>query len=144
MKLFTGDMMSVLHEVDHFLICTDSNVKNGQLCMTNGIAAKIAELQPGIKQAIGKWITDNHGDNCPVYGLRCEGKVGLFQSMLLLRHGPNLGVVSISAHALKALAEANPNKVYALEAPNGIHPWFMVEGVMKMLPENVHVWRPNN
>lgn len=144
MKLMYGDMMSVLEKVDHFLICTDSNVKNGQLYMPNGVAAKIAALDPSIKFAVGKWITENHGDNCPVYGIRVVGKVGLFQSMLLLREGPNMAVVSFSAGQLKALAEANPDKTYALEAPNYIHGWWLVEGMLKDLPENVQVWLPEN
>lgn len=143
MKLKHGDMMSVLGEVDHFIICTDSNVKDGQLLMTTGVAAKIAAIQPSIQTMVGKWITDNHGDNCPVYGLRCESKVGIFQSMLLLTEGPNLAAVGISAQQLKALAEANPTKTYALEAPCGDHPWWMVKGPLEALPDNVQVWLPN-
>lgn len=142
MKLMTGDMQTVFDQVDHYIVCTSSNLKNksNELIMLNGLGGELAKKYPNMPLAIGTWIKENHGD-CGVYGLRCASKVGVFQNKILERHGNNLGTISFSAKMLKALAEANPNKVYALEAPNSGDPWFMVEGILQTLPDNVQVWR---
>lgn len=143
MKLMTGDMMSVFGQVDHFLICVGSNVKaaTGELTMLDGLAGVLAKQHPGLPAQIGAWVKEQGCDG-GIFGLKCTSKLGLFQHTIVLRDRPALGVISMSAKMLKAVAELNPDKTYALEAPNYNDPWFLVEGIMQTLPDNVQVWKP--
>jgi hypothetical protein len=109
--------------------------------MLNGLAGQLAIKYPGVTTAVGRWIHEN-GHDCGIYGLRCNSKLGVFQHMIANKDGCNLGVISMATKALKALAEANPDKTYALEAPNYQHPWFLIDGIMETLPDNVQVWEP--
>lgn len=138
-----GDMMSVFADVDHFLVCTSSIIKDGVLVMNKGVGKQLAELHPSVPAAIGKWIVDTHGKNAPVYGVKADTKVGIFQNKILVPDFCNTGAISVSAKMLKAIAEANPNKSYALEAPNDSDPYFLIENLLKHLPENVQIWIKN-
>lgn len=142
MKLMQGDVLSQLSVADHVLVCTASNLNSAsELPMLNGAAGVLALKYPSLPKEVGKWILENHGD-ASVYGLRCASKVGLFQNMIFPRQGPNLAVISFAGRLLRELAEANPDKTYAVEAPNYNDPWFMVQGIMELLPDNVSVWKP--
>lgn len=138
-----GDMMEVFSKVDHFIVVTGSNLRTADkaLVMLEGMAGRLAKLHPTLPAAMGKWINDNHRD-CGIFWLRCAGKVGLFQSMIMPRNGCDLGLVSKACHMLKDLALANPDKSYALEHPSIKDPEFMTQGLIDMLPDNVSVWKP--
>lgn len=140
----TGDMMSVFGQVDHFIICTSAIVKNGALVMDKGLGKVLAEKHPSIPASIGKWIVDTHGVNgkinAPMYGVKADTKVGIFQNKILVPDFCNTGAISVSVKMLKAIAEANPDKTYALEAPNDSDPYFLIENLLKPLPENVQIW----
>lgn len=142
-EIIRGDMLSVLGSVDHFIICTGSNLRSADktLVMLNGLAGVLAAKYPVMPAAMGKWILDTVGD-CGIFNLRCVAKVGLFQNMILPRHGCDLGLVSRACILLSELARANPEKSYALEHPGGTEPEFMVQGLINMLPANVSVWKP--
>lgn len=141
-----GDMMSVFTTVDHFLVCTSAIIKNGALVMDNRMGKALADKHPSLPGAIGKWIIENHGEGgkvkAPVYGVKADTKVGIFQNKILTPEFCNLGAVSFSAKQLAALALANPTKTYALEAPNDSDRYFLIENIMKMLPDNVQIWLP--
>lgn len=143
MKLMVGNMMDVFNTVDHFLVCVGSNVKasTGQLTMLDGLSGVIAKEHPNLPNIIGTWVKEQGCDG-GIFGLKCTSKLGLFQHTIVLRDRPALGVISMSAKMLKELAEANPDKTYALEAPNHNEPWFLVEGIMNTLPDNAQVWKP--
>lgn len=143
MKLMQGDMMTVFDQVDHFIVCVGSGLRSdGSITMHDGVAGALTKLHPAIPMAVGEWIKANHGD-AGIFWLRVAGKVGVFQNSILLRNGVNLGLISAATKLLKELAEANPTKTYALEAPNGKDPYWMIKDMMATLPENVQVWQPN-
>lgn len=135
-----GDMMSVFDVVDHFIVLCASLVRSdGSATMLDGAAGQLAALHPTLPMSVGNWLT-SLGVQVHNYSLRCETKVGLFQHVIIPRHGTNLGCVSAACKALKALALANPEKVYALDCPGQSEPWFLVKDLILTLPENVQVW----
>jgi hypothetical protein len=139
-----GDMMSVFESVDHFIVLCASHVRSdGTATMLDHAAGQLAELHPSIPAAVGKWLKED-GHDCNSYGLRCNTKVGLFQHVVIPRHGTNLGCVSQGARMLKELAEANPDKTYALDAPGKGEPWFLVKELLMQLPENVQLWNSSH
>lgn len=143
MKLMVGNMMDVFPSVDHFIVCVGSNVKGktGELLMPDGLYKAMCETHPQLPAQVGAWIREQDCDG-GIFGLKCTSKLGLFQSTIVLADRPALGVISLSAKMLKAMAELRPEKTFALEAPNANEPWFLVEGIMQTLPDNVQVWRP--
>lgn len=135
-----GDMMSVFDQVDHFIVLCSSQVRSdGTATMLDHAAGQLAALHPVLPPIVGQWLTEQ-GVQVHNYSLRCNTKVGLFQHVIIHRHGTNLGCVSAATKALKELAEANPDKTYALDAPGKNDPWFMVEHLMLTLPDNVQLW----
>ena len=143
MKLMVGNMMDVFPSVDHFLVCVGTNLKRttGELIMPDGMYKQLADQHPELPKTIGAWVREQDLDG-GIFGLKCTSKVGLFQNTIVLADRPALGVISMSAKMLKAMAELRPEKTFALEAPNAKEPWFLVEGIMQTLPDNVQVWRP--
>lgn len=142
MRLMTGRMMDQFDEVGHFIVCVASNLRrDGSATMINGAAADLVAKFPSVPAAIGSFIQAKCG-SCGKYLLRCETKVGIFQHAYHNNDAPNLELVSASAKVLKALAEANPDKSYALESPANSKDYWLVEGILRSLPENVTVWLP--
>lgn len=135
-----GDMMSVFDQVDHFIVLCASQVRSdGSATMLDDAAGQLAAKYPELPAAIGQWLT-SLGVQVHNYSLRCQTKVGLFQHVIIHRHGTNLGCVSAATKALRELAVANPDKAFALDAPGKNDPWFMVKDLMLVLPDNVQLW----
>ena len=143
MKLAQGNMMDVFAEADHFIICGSSNLRKpeGHLVMVEGLGAVMAAKFPKLPIIMGKWLADNYGA-AGIYDFHCNGKVGLFQNMLLLRYGVDLAMVSRATKKLKEMAEANPGKQFHLESPQAKEPWWLLKDIVASLPDNVTVWQP--
>lgn len=138
-----GDMMSVFADVDHFIVLCPSLVrKDGTAQMLNDAAGQLTAIHPTLPKTIGDWLT-GLGIQVHNYALRCENKVGLFQNAIMPRDGTNLACLSAACAALKELALANPDKVYALDAPGKSDPWFLVSAPLLGLPDNVQIWNAN-
>ena len=143
MLLKTGQMMDQFNEVDHFIVCVASSLRSdGSATMVNGVAGELAKLHPTLPAGIGAFIKNGVG-SCGCYWLRCESKIGVFQNSIMNREGANLMCISTATKRLKELAEANPDKSYALEAPNGNQPYWLVKDILSTLPDNVTVWLPS-
>lgn len=140
MKKMHGNMFNEFHRVDHFIVCAQSELEAGKLPMTLGEGLKLATEYPDLTEVIGNWINDDVKDG--VYLFRMTKKIGLFQNMFNTKDGPSLRLISAAAKQLKAHAEANKDKVYALEAPVYCSPTFLIQGIMETLPDNVEVWYP--
>lgn len=142
-KLIKGSMLEHMGSCNHFVICTYSNLRSatGELVMMSGLSYEVAQKFPSAPKALGTLIKDQVGD-CGQFYLMCNNKVGIFQVGIVPRNGPSLGIISESTKKLAALAEANPEKVYYLEAMWLKGEQFTCDGFMRMLPENVHVWVP--
>lgn len=138
-----GDMMSVFDEVDHFIICVSSKLKaeTGELIMLNGLSGVLGLKYPTLGSKMGAWIAGECGDG-GTFHLRVAGKVGILQHMRSPRNGVDLGLISGALSNLSVLAQANPNKVYALEWPGYTEPEWLLEGMIRQLPLNIHVWKP--
>lgn len=138
-----GDMMQVFDQVDHFIICVGSKLRNetGELIMLNGLAGVLGLKYPTLSSKMGAWIKETCGDGGEFY-LRCTGKVGILQHMISARNGINLGLISRALKDLTELALANPEKVYALEWPGYTEPEWLLGRMLPQLPENIHVWKP--
>lgn len=140
-KLIKGNMMEHIADADHIIVCTYSNLRSatGELVMMSGLAYEMYVKYPTSAKAYGTLIKETCGD-CGFYYLMCKNKFGIFQVGIIPRNGPSLGITSESTKRLAALAEANPNKVYYLEAMWREGEQFTCDGFLRMLPENVHVW----
>lgn len=138
-----GDMMDVFDEVDHFIICVGSKLRaeSGELIMLNGLAGVLGLKYPTLSGKMGAWIKETCGDGGEFY-LRCSGKVGILQHMISLRNGINLGLISGALLRLTTLAEANPDKSFALEWPGYTEPEWLLKGLIERLPSNIQVWKP--
>jgi hypothetical protein len=138
-----GDMMDVFDQVDHFIICVGSKlrVETGELIMLNGLAGVLGLKYPTLKAKMGAWIKETCGDGGEFY-LRCSGKVGILQHMISPRNGINLGLISGALLRLATLAQANPDKVFALEWPGYDQPEWMLNSLIERLPSNIQVWKP--
>lgn len=142
MQLKTGQMMDHFDEYDHFIICVTSNLRaDGTAIMVSSVTAPLSEKHPTMAKAIGGFI-QAHCGSCGTYSFRCEAKVGLFQHGFVPKDSPHLELVSKAAKQFKELAEANPEKSYALESPARKEHFWLVEGILRTLPDNVHVWLP--
>lgn len=137
-KLHKGCVLDQMSRVDHVLVCTSSAVRaNGELVAIEGALGRLAAKHLTLPMAMGRFVKQA-GD---VYTLRCESKIGMFQNEQLPRNGPDLKLISAACHKLAELANANPEKVYALEWPGGKEPDFLFANVLRILPDNVEVWR---
>lgn len=138
-----GNMMDVFDQVDHFIICVGSKLRGetGELIMLNGLAGVLGLKYPTLSSKMGAWIKETCGDRGEFY-LRCSGKVGILQHMISARNGINLGLISGGLKQLTELAQANPEKVYALEWPGYEEPEWLLKGMLADLPANIHIWKP--
>lgn len=138
-----GDMMQVFDQVDHFIICVSSKLRGetGELIMLNGLAGVLGLKYPTLASKMGAWIKETCGDSGEFY-LRCSGKVGILQHMHSPRNGVNLGLISGGLKRLTELAQANPEKSYALEWPGYQEPEWLLKHSIAQLPLNIQVWKP--
>lgn len=138
-----GNMWSCFEDVDHFLITTNSIIKNnGALVMGAGIAKQVRDRWPGIDKEIGAAIKRTCG-NGGTYGVILGKKIGLFQVKHHFKDKASLELIAYSANILKALAEAAPDRKFALNFPgigNGKLSYEQVLPLVNDLPDNVQVW----
>lgn len=136
----TGDMWSVFNDVDHFIITTNSVIKNnGALVMGAGIAKHARDSFPGIDKEFGQ-IIQKHSDP---YHLILAGKWGLFQVKHHFKDMASLSLIAGSTEDLVEHANHYPNHGYALNFPgigNGGLAVGEVKSVLMELPNNVQIW----
>lgn len=133
--------MDHFHRADHFVISQHTSMANDVLPMSSYVGGKLVEMFPDLPGILGNWCKEGCG-NYGLYYLYINKKIGLFQNMTSPRIGPNLAHISEAARRLKEYALANPDKLILLEAPNHRDPYFLIEHIMKSLPDNVEVWKP--
>lgn len=138
-----GDMWSEFNKVDHFVITTNSVIKNnGALVMGAGIAKQVRDRFPGIDVEIGQAIKRSCG-NMGVYHVILGKKVGIFQVKRHYKDAADLELIRGSAEALASFAKAHPERTFALNFPgigNGKRAYNEVLPLLMDLPNNVHVW----
>lgn len=134
-----GNMWSVFDEVDHFVITTNSFIKNnGAVVMGAGIAKQVRDTYPGIDQVIGAAI-----QHMGTYNVIIGGKIGVFQVKYHFKDAADLALITASTAALASIATSNPAKIYALNFPgigNGKLSYNSVKPVVDLLPDNVQIW----
>lgn len=142
-KIVKGKMLDHLGECDHMLICASSTLysQSGELVMMSGVAHEVYTKFPKAAKAFGNLIKEKVGD-CGFYYLMCSNKIGLFQNRVYNKNEASLAVIAEATKQLALLAEANPDKVYYLEAMWAGMPAFTCEGFVRMLPNNVTIWVP--
>ena len=137
-----GDMFTCFDEVDYFVVTTNAVIKNnGTLVMGAGIAKTVRDRWPGVDLAIGKAIQAH--PHPWFYGFLKGQKLCAFQVKQAFNDKADMALVEESTKQLKADAEANSDKLYALNFPaigNGGLPYKQVMSVIQTLPDNVTVW----
>lgn len=140
-----GDMRTVINQVDHFIVTTNSFIKtNGAVVMGRGLAKQVRDSFPGVDKALGQEIVR-------VTGLKQGGKYGLllgnplsaFQVKYHFKDTADIELIEFSTDMLHREALVNPNKKYALNFPgigNGKLSYDEVKPIIDELPDNVQVW----
>jgi hypothetical protein len=137
------DIWADWDSVDHFIVTTNAIIKrNGGLVMGAGLAKQVRDKWRGVDIAFANAIK---GTGQPeYYGCLVGSKLGLFQVKVHFKDKASLKLISNSARDLAYIAEANPNKVYALNFPgigNGKLDFAEVNDCIKViLPDNVWVY----
>lgn len=142
-EVIRGDMMSIFDKVDHFIISVGSKLRNenNELIMLNGLSGALGIKYPTLKEKMGAWIAGECGSEGEFY-LRVSGKVGMLQHSQAPRQGVSISILSTGLRLLAEVAEANPEKQYALEWPGTPQIEKLVNQMIERLPANVQVWRP--
>lgn len=139
----TGNMWDAWDTVDHFIITTNSTLKNnGALVMGAGIARQVRDRFSNIDRKIGTVIKQHPTPRR--YGLLLGAKkLGIFQVKYHWGSPADLELIRYSTSLLTAEAISNPDKTYALNFPgigNGKLHITEVAPIMESLPDNVEVW----
>jgi len=139
----SGDMWSVLSEVDYYLVTTNSTInKNGSLVMGAGIAKQAKCLFPGIDKDAGIAVSEFPYPR--KYGLlMSDTKIGLFQVKYHWSEKANLNLIRFSTGMLMQHIKDNPGKTYALNYPGigfGGLSVYEVKPVIGVLPNNIQIW----
>jgi hypothetical protein len=151
-----GDMWSVYHESDLFLITTNATLKqNGALAMGRGIARQARDRFPELDLALGQRIQSVCGSSVDArrsglseYGLLVSprwpsAKLGAFQVKYHYRQPAKLDLIARSAEALAVWCEAHPQARVHLNYPgigNGRLGPVVVWPLVARLPEMVTLW----
>lgn len=140
----SGNMWSVLREVHHFLITTNSTVKaNGELVMGAGIAKQARDNYPGLAAMFGGtlqlWYPDGKA-GCVLYA---DNTFGMFQVKYDWKQPADLDLIQYSTDQLKEHALKAPHQRFALNFPGiacGGLPYEQVKPIVDALPDNVQIW----
>jgi hypothetical protein len=152
-----GDMWSVFHEADLFLITTNATLKrNGVLVMGRGIARQARDRFPELDLALGRYIDRVCGDSVDArrsdlgeYGLLVNprwpaAKLGAFQVKYHYSQPAELDLIARSAEALAVWCEAHPQAAVHLNYPgigNGRLNQIDVWPLVAQLPMQVAIWK---
>jgi hypothetical protein len=152
-----GDMWSVFHEADLFLITTNATLKqNGALVMGRGIARQARDRFPELDLALGRHIDRVCGDSVDArrsglgeYGLLVSprwpaAKLGAFQVKYHYSQPAELDLIARSAEALAVWCEAHPQARVHLNYPgigNGRLNQIDVWPLVAQLPMQVAIWK---
>lgn len=145
----TGNMWDVFNLVDHFLITTNSSIKNnGELVMGRGIAKQARDIWPNLAQQAGEQICQALGVPHKYglkgkYGVILGPRIGLFQVKYHFRDQASLDLIQYSTQSLLGYATDHPEKAIALNFPgigNGGLRADLVKPIIDILPDNVQVW----
>jgi hypothetical protein len=143
-----GDMWSVYHDADLFLITTNATLKqNEALVMGRGIARQARDRFPGLDIALGQQIEKLCGSQGR-YGLLVSprwptARLGAFQVKRHYSRPASLDLIRYSTAALCAWCEAQPQASVHLNFPgvgNGRLPRETVLPIVAQLPEQVTIW----
>lgn len=147
MKLRVGDMWSVWREAGLFLITANATLVNGRLVMGAGIAKEAATRWPTLPARLGAdlggWLPKNGEYNLLISFDWPDAKLGLFQTKVNWQQPSSVGLIGRSVEALCWWASHHPDTAIHLNYPGigngGLTP-AQVEPLIKILPDNVHVW----
>lgn len=138
-----GNMWTVFDEVDHFLITTNSFLKqNGALVMGAGIAKQVRDTFPGIDRDIGAAIRQICG-HLGRYGVLLGNHLGVFQVKYYFVDPADLDLIRHSTNMLGRMADQAPTSSFALNFPgigNGKLAFDDVYPIVDALPDNVQIW----
>ena len=140
----TGDMWSVVNDVDFFVVTANSYIKqSGALVMGRGIARQLRDTLPVFAKTAGMLVNRKCGHLGEYNLLICDG-LGLLQVKYDFRDQADIELIRRSIDTLREHAEARPGDTYAVNYPgigNGrIDRTDELEQIVSSLPDNVQVW----
>jgi hypothetical protein len=113
-----------------------------KLVMGRGAAWQLKTRVPGIDGIFGKMIHDSCG-HLGCYGLIFHKRYGAAQVKYRFNEKARLQLIRLSMNMLSVKASKNRNRIFNINFPgigNGGLKRDQVESLLKVLPDNVHVW----
>ena len=140
-KFKTGEMFNA----PGFIIVTTNSflTLEHKLVMDRGAAWQLKMKIPGIEKTFGKMILDTCG-RLGRYGLMFHGKYGAAQVKYHFKARPDLDLIEFSMIKLSLEAKKDRKTIFNINYPgigNGRLTESSVKPVLRMLPDNVHVWK---
>lgn len=139
MKLCEGNMWSILDETDYFIVTTNSYIrKDGALVMGRGIAKQLATRHPLMPYRLAELI-----EHLGEYGVLMDGMFGAFQVKYHFKDMADIELIHRSTIDLRRFALIAKDKRFDVNFPgigNGRLTYDEVLPIIKLLPDNVHVW----
>jgi hypothetical protein len=113
-----------------------------KLVMGRGAAWQLKKRVPGIDTLFGKMIHDSCG-HLGCYGLIFHGRYGAAQVKYRFNEKARLELIRLSMNMLSVKASRDRKSIFKINFPgigNGGLKRDQVESLLKVLPDNVHVW----
>jgi len=142
-----GNMWSVYEEADYFVFTGNSFIKkNHALVMGRGMAKQVLDRFPGIDLRIGRKVLNKcfHGRT---YGFVHSHKIGVFQVKQHFKETASPAIIEYSTKCLCIFAEKHKDEQIHMNYPGigfGKLKKKNVAPIIKVLPDNVHIWRYKN
>ena len=149
MKLEYGDMWQIFNITDFFIFTGNSVItRYGRLVMGAGIALEVKEKIKGIDSVLGKKIAKNREYNfiyvSPKETSIYNTNIGVFQVKYHFKYKAELNLVKRATKKLSEVALAFPDKRFDMNFPAIGYGGLKINEIMpiiKLLPNNVHIWR---
>ena len=137
----TGEMFSA----PGFIIVTTNSFLTSEVkvVMGRGAAWQLKRKIPGIEKTFGKMILDTCG-HLGKYGLMFHGNYGAAQVKYHFKEMADLDLIEFSMIKLSLEAKKDQKTIFNINYPgigNGRLKESEVKPALRMLPDNVHVWK---
>ena len=153
-----GNMLDNIKDDENITLitCNSTIKKDGSLVMGKGIAKQMKEKFPGIDYMFGNnirltisslySITNYLISSFKYASLNCNESftLGAFQVKESFKDKADLELIEASTRILKTRVENSPAQIWNLNFPGigcGCRSIEEVEPIIKILPDNVHIWR---
>lgn len=144
-----GDMWAEFGKPSTLFVFTSNSTigRSGSLVMGAGIAKAVRDRVSGIDAALGQVILSRGPGSFGFLVLdHARTRIGAFQVKAHFSEPASPALIGGAAQKLRKWAEEHPDITVNMNFPgigHGRLPVDVVLPILRGLPENVHIWRPN-